>query len=238
QGASEAGREEGVGTPRTWAPQEVRARPGALRQRPPRDHRLDQSPGGRCPPRDPRFHRQDGAKSSRPRRPNGQSALYRLGQQLSSIEGLLARVCQSYEEGIRPWGGARESGGVSVFLAQAVLAGVSGPQQNKSPRIRGLLSIPPELSSAECVRAGGTDLTSGIRPSGREQSEKGRICPMPGPLRPSTNSDKLSDSNSPRTSPSISKRALWARVPCPTDLPPTIFSDPSVNEGISLFFAL
>jgi hypothetical protein len=24
----------------------------------------------------------------------------------------------------------------------------------------------------------------------------------------------------------------------PTDLPPTIFSDPSANEGVSLFFAL
>ena len=34
----------------------------------------------------------------------------------------------------------------------------------------------------------------GIRPSHCQQSEEGRICPVFGPLRPSTNSDKLSES--------------------------------------------
>ena len=52
--------------------------------------------------------------------------------------------------------------------------GVGGPanlnrDKLKPPRIRGLLSILAERAAAECVRAGGIDLTSGIRPHGRKQ---------------------------------------------------------------------
>src|SRR5262245_58177364 len=89
-------------------------------------------------------------------------------------------VNHTKKEGIRAWGRARESRGVSVLLAQALLAGLSGLQQNQPPRICGLLSILAERAASECVRAGGTHLTSGIRPRGREQGEKGRVCPMPG----------------------------------------------------------
>ena len=92
-----------LGRRAAWAPQEARARPGALRQRSAGDHRLGQSPGGGRHPGDPRFHGEDGAEGGRHRGPSGQSALYRLGQQLPGVEGLCARVRQSHEEGIRPW---------------------------------------------------------------------------------------------------------------------------------------
>src|SRR5215813_15124539 len=54
-----------------------------------------------------------------------------------------------HAEGIRPWGGARESRRVPLFLTQTVPAGVSGPQQEQPPGIRGLLSVPAQLSSPE-----------------------------------------------------------------------------------------
>ena len=55
-------------------------------------------------------------------------ALHGLRQQLSGTQGLCARVRQSHTERVRTWGCTREPGGVPVFLAQAVPAGVSWPQ--------------------------------------------------------------------------------------------------------------
>src|SRR5215813_2504533 len=46
---------------------------------------------------------------------------------------------------------ARESGGVSVLLAQAVPADLSRPQQNQPTRLCELLSVPAKLSVSECL---------------------------------------------------------------------------------------
>ena len=62
-----------------------------------------------------------------------------------------------------PVGSARESGGVSVFLAEAV-PGVFRGSVSKLAGLHGLLSVPAELSVPECVRAGRTDLTCSLRP--------------------------------------------------------------------------
>src|SRR2546425_10641193 len=82
---------------------------------------------------------------------------------------------------------------MSVFVAQAVPAGVSWYQYAQLAGICGLLSIPAELSSTECVCAGRADLTGGIRSIRRKQSQKGRVCQRLGPFWSSTNCDKLSD---------------------------------------------
>ncbi len=60
-------------------------------------------------------------------------------------------VRESYEERIYTRGRARASGRVSVLVAQALLAGVSWPQQNESARLSGVLPMPAELSSADGV---------------------------------------------------------------------------------------
>src|SRR4029450_7208363 len=80
-----------------------------------------------------------------------------------------------------------------VLLAQAVLAGLSRAQQNQPAGLCELLSVPAKLSVSECLRTGRADLVGSIRPSHCQQSEEGRICQDFGSLRPSTNSDKLSD---------------------------------------------
>src|SRR5262249_7598798 len=98
---------------------------------------------------DQRLHRADGAEGSRPCCPSRQPSLYRLGEQLSGGEGLHARVRQSYEEGVRAWGRARESGGVPVLLTQAVSARVSWPQQVQPAGVCRILSVPTKRSSAE-----------------------------------------------------------------------------------------
>src|SRR5215470_5814208 len=79
-----------------------------------------------------------------------------------------------------------------VFVAQAVPAGVSWCEQNQSARVCRVLSIPAQLLSPDGVRAGRDDLVCRVGPCHREQSQKGRFCPLLGPLRPATKPDKLS----------------------------------------------
>src|SRR5262249_22729951 len=55
------------------------------------------------------------------------------------------------------------------------------------------------------VRAGRDDLVCCLRPSDREQSQKGRICPIARSFWSSTNCDKLSDWIFPRRS----KHKCW-----------------------------
>src|ERR687886_2868915 len=55
-------------------------------------------------------------------------------------------------------GRAGESRGVSVLLAQALPPGVSWCQQVQSAGVYRILSVPTQLSSAQCVRAGRADL--------------------------------------------------------------------------------
>ena len=57
-----------------------------------------------------------------------------------------------------------------------------GLSKTNLPGYVGLLSVPAELSSAECLRAGGADLAGGLRPRHCQQSQKGRICQMLGPF--------------------------------------------------------
>src|SRR5882724_4265367 len=59
---------------------------GSRRQRPARDHRVGQPPRGCRPPGDPRFYGEDGTEGRRYRDANGESTLYRLGQQLSGLD--------------------------------------------------------------------------------------------------------------------------------------------------------
>jgi transposase-like protein len=149
------------------------ARPGALRQRPARDHRLGEPARDCCGPCGQGFHRQDGTESRRHRSPSGQSALYRLGEQLSGGEGLHARIRESHPERVRTRGRARESRGVPVLFTQAIPAGVSWPQQVQPAGVCRILSVPAELSSAECLRTGRADLAGSARPRHCQQSQEG-----------------------------------------------------------------
>jgi transposase-like protein len=69
-----------------------------------------------------------------------------------AVKGYIHEFRQSYPERVRPGGRARESGGVSVFLAQAILVGLSRPQQNQPAGLCEFLSVPTELSVSECLR--------------------------------------------------------------------------------------
>src|SRR5215510_6870317 len=82
---------------------------------------------------------------------------------------------------------------MSIFLAQAVRAGLSRPQQNHPAGLCELLAVPTELSGSACLRTDRATLVGSMRPSHCQQSAEGRIGPVFGPLRSSTNSDKLSD---------------------------------------------
>jgi hypothetical protein len=66
-------------------------------------------------------------------------------------------------------------GRMLVFLAETLPAGVSWHQQVQLAGVLGVLSVPAELSSTECVRAGRDDLTCGTRPSYCRPSQKGRV---------------------------------------------------------------
>ena len=101
--------------------------------RPARDYRLGQSPGGGRHPSNPRFHSADSAKGGRPRRPNRQLWLYT--DSASSYRALKGCVHDYVNHTKKEYarGDARESGGVSVLLAQAVLAGVSCGEQTNLP---------------------------------------------------------------------------------------------------------
>src|SRR5262245_57712 len=67
-------------------------------------------------------------------------------------------------------------------LAQAVLTGLSRPQQNQPAGLCELLSVPTQLPTPECVRAGREDLVCGPRPLSCTQSQKGRAGQMLGPF--------------------------------------------------------
>ncbi len=51
-----------------------------------------------------------------------------------------------------------------------------GISKTNPARVCRVLSVPAELSSAECVRAGRTDLAGGLRSSHCQQGQKGRVC--------------------------------------------------------------
>ena len=122
---------------------------------------VGQSPGGGRPPGDQRFHGEDGAEGGQHRGANGQSALHGLGQQLLGGEGLYARVRQSYAKGIGV--SDEKSRRVSLFVAEAESASVSWCEQRQLGRVCRVLSVPTELSSTQCVRAGRIDLAGGLR---------------------------------------------------------------------------
>jgi hypothetical protein len=54
-------------------------------------------------------------------------------------------------------------GRMPLLFAQALSAGVSWPQQMQLAGVSGLLSIPAERSTPECLRAGGADLAGSVR---------------------------------------------------------------------------
>src|SRR5215468_3597512 len=81
-----------------------------------------------------------------------------------------------------------------LFLAEALLARVSRPQQNDSAGVCGILPVPAQLSSTDGVRAGRDDFVCGAGPSHCEQGQKGGFCPVSRPFQAATKPDKLSDS--------------------------------------------
>ena len=85
KGQAQGGGKKAVGRRPTWPAEETRARSGPLRQRPARDHRLGQSSGSGRHPSDQRFHGADRPEGRGHRDARGQSALHRLGEQLSGV---------------------------------------------------------------------------------------------------------------------------------------------------------
>src|SRR5262249_22947293 len=115
-----------------------------------------------------------------------------------------ARIRQSHPEGICPWGRARESGGVPLFVAEALFASVSGSQQNQPAGVCGFLSVLAQLSSADGVRAGRDDFVCGAGPGHCWQGQEGGFCQVSRPLQTATKPDKLSDPDK-----GVSRRRMW-----------------------------
>ena len=137
---------------------------------------------GRSSSRRPKIHREDGAEGSRPCCPSGQSSLYRLGEQLSGGEGLHARVRQSYEERIRAWGGARESGRVPVLLTQTISARVSWPQQVNLPGYVGFFQFLRNVCQQNACEQAELILRAALDPVIASRARRGEFVRVLGPL--------------------------------------------------------
>ena len=192
KGPSQAGREESVGTPTTWAPQETRARSGHYDKDRPAIIAWVSRQGAVVLQATRDFTVKTVQKAADLAVQTGSRLYTDSASSYRALTGYLHEyVNHTKKEYAR--GEVHENRAECLFsLLKPYLRVFRGISKMNLPGY-GILPIPAQLSSTDGVRAGRDDFVCGAGPGHCQQSQTGRFCQMSGPLQPATNREKLSE---------------------------------------------